>query len=235
MMIKRILIKIKKALDTILLKGKVSYAQSGEDLIANYFFESIGISNPSYIDIGSNQPIKGNNTYYFYLKGSKGICIEPDVTIIPTLKNKRPNDIILNIGISVEDVKDADFFYFDGHYNAWNTFSKTDADIKKKESGIYYHTTKVNLENIHNVINEHNFNHVNYISIDVEGLDLEILKSINFEIIRPELICVETIIFSLGNGNNKNDAITDYMLSQNYIVYADTNLNTFYCRKDLFL
>ncbi len=234
MLIKRIIIKIKKAIDTIFLIGKVSYAQCGEDLIADYFFEHIGITKPSYIDIGSNQPIKGNNTYYFYLKGANGICIEPDVTIIPILKSKRPRDIVLNIGISFEDTKDADFYYFEGHYNAWNTFSKADAEIKKKESGIEYHTTKVNLENIQNVINNHNFNNVNFISIDVEGLDLEILKSINFEIVRPELICVETILFSLENGINKNYEITNYMLSQNYIVYADTNLNTFYCRKDLF-
>jgi FkbM family methyltransferase len=234
MKIKRIITKIKKALDTIFLRGKISYSQSGEDLIADYFFEQIGIGKPKYIDIGANQPIKGNNTYYFYQKGANGICIEPDHSLIQDLKSKRPNDIILNIGISIKDAQNAEFYYFDGHYNAWNTFSKIDAEKKKKESGISYNTTKVNLENIHNVIERYNFYDVNFISIDVEGLDLEILKSINFKKINPELICVETILFSLQNGINKNESITSYMLDQNYIVYADTNLNTFFCRKDLF-
>ncbi|RTL60618.1 MAG: FkbM family methyltransferase [Sphingobacteriales bacterium] len=234
MNLSRILIKLKKAADTIRLRSKVSYSQSGEDLIADYFFESIGIKQPVYIDIGANQPIKGNNTYLFYLKGSKGICIEPDISLIPSLKKTRPNDIVLNIGVSVTVASEADFYFFDGHYNAWNTFSKEDADKKRRESGISYHQSKVQLDTVENIADKYNFRKVNFISLDVEGVDLAILKSVDFKKLRPELICVETIEFSLNNTMNKDQEIISYMLTQGYRVYADTNLNTLFCRSDIF-
>ncbi len=234
MNLSRIFTKFKKAADTLQLRSKVSYSQSGEDLIADYFFESIGIKQPTYIDIGANQPIKGNNTYLFYLKGGKGICVEPDISLISSLKKSRPRDVILNIGVSVTVAAKAEFYFFDGHYSAWNTFSKEDADKKSKESGIAYRQSQVQLETVENIADEYNFQKVNFISLDVEGLDLAILKSIDFNKLRPELLCVETIEFSLNNTINKNQEIITYMLTQGYRVYADTNLNTLFCRNDIF-
>ncbi len=230
----RVVTKLKKAFDTLSLKAKVSYSQSGEDIIIAYFFDSIGIQKPQYIDIGANHPTKGNNTYLFYLKGSKGICIEPDVSLIPVLKKSRAKDLILNIGISTTTSSEAEFYFFDGQYSAWNTFSKEDALVKSKESGISFSQSKVELDTINNIILKYNFQQVNYLSIDVEGLDLDILKTIDFEKIKPELICVETIAFSLNNTMKKNEDIVNFMLTKDYIVYADTNLNTLFCRKDLF-
>lgn len=229
----RVITKLKKAFDTIALKSKVSYSQSGEDIIIDYLFTSIGITTPSYIDIGANQPVKGNNTYLFYLKGSKGICIEPDISLIASLKKSRPKDVILNIGISTTKTELADFYYFKGQYNAWNTFSKEDAMKKSTESGISFEQTKVELDTINNIAEKHQFNKVNFLSIDVEGLDLAILKSIDYNVISPEVICVETILFSINNTIQKNNDIVDFMLSKNYIVYADTNLNTIFFKKDL--
>ncbi|HJU46004.1 MAG TPA: FkbM family methyltransferase [Chitinophagaceae bacterium] len=234
MSLPRIFTKLKKAVDLLTLRSKVSYSQSGEDLIADYFFESIGVSQPSYIDIGANQPVKGNNTYLFYLKGSRGICIEPDISLIPGLKKARPKDIILHTGISAAAAAEADFYYFDGHYSAWNTFSKEDANKKSEGSGIPYRTSKMQLDTVNEIAVKYHFQKVNFISLDVEGLDLPILQSINFEVLRPELICVETIEFSLNNTVKKNKEVTGYMLEKGYRVYADTNLNTLFCRNDLF-
>jgi FkbM family methyltransferase len=226
--------KLKKAFDLITLKSKASYSQSGEDLIIDYFFESIGIKQPAYIDIGANQPEKGNNTYLFYLKGSRGICIEPDITLIPALKKVRPKDLILNLGISMVAEDFADFYFFKEHYHTWNTFSKDDATKKSEESGLSFYSSKVKLDTINSITQRYHFEKVNYLSIDVEGLDLEVLKSIDFGRIKPELICVETIAFSMTNTLRKNQVAVDFMLSKDYLVYADTNLNTIFCRKDLF-
>jgi FkbM family methyltransferase len=234
MNLQRIITKLRKAIDTIQLQSKVSYSQCGEDIIADYFFESIGISKPRYLDIGANQPVKGNNTYLFYLKGARGVCIEPDISLIQVLNKSRPDDLVIHAGISTSVSSEADFYFFDGHYNAWNTFSKEDADKKQRESGINYKQTKVKLDTVENIIKANNLGHINFISLDVEGLDLQILKSIDFSTIRPELICVETIEFSMNNTINKNSEIMSFMLTQGYHVYADTNLNTFFCRNDLF-
>jgi FkbM family methyltransferase len=229
----RIVNKLRKAFDTVTLKAKVSYSQSGEDVIIDYLFKSIGIETPSYIDIGANQPVKGNNTYLFYLQGSKGICIEPDISLIASLKKVRPRDMILNIGISTTKAAFTDFYYFKDEYSAWNTFSKEDAIKKREESGIEYNIAKVEIDTINNIAEKYKFCNVNYLSVDVEGLDFAILKSIDFEKMNPEVICVETILFSLTNTIKKNDEIINFMLSKNYMVYADTNLNTIFFRKDL--
>ena len=232
MQIQRAYIKIKKAIDSILLRSKVSYAQSGEDIIADYFFQNIGIRKPSYIDIGANHPFKGSNTYLFYLRGGKGICVEPDISLIETFKKKRPNDLILNMGVSVEKASEADFYHFDGHYRAWNTFSLADAENKQKESGIPFSVCAVRLETVNDIIKLYQPGHINFLSIDVEGWDLQILKSIDFSILKPELICVESINFSLNNILGKNSEMISYMQTKGYTVYADTNLNTLFCRND---
>ena len=234
MIIKRIYTKLKKAIHSILLKAKVSYSQAGEDIIIEYLLNSIGINKPKYIDIGANQPIKGNNTYLFYLKGCRGICIEPDISLLPILKKERSKDSILNIGISFSKAMLADFYYFENEHNAWNTFSKEDAIKKKEKTGIEFKTTKVELDTLNHICEKYKFEDVNLISIDVEGLDLDILKSIDFSKIKAQVICVETIAFSLNNTIKKNDEIISFMLLKNYVVYADTNLNTIFCRKDLF-
>lgn len=186
------------------------------------------------MDIGANHPVKGNNTYLFYLNGAKGVCVEPDSSLIPQLKQKRPRDLVLNMGISANSTSEAEFYSFPGYHNAWNTFLKEDAEKKKKESGIQYAINKVKLDTVNQILENFMIGHINYLSIDVEGLDLPILKSIDFNKIRPELVCVETILFSMNNTLEKNNEIIEYMQKQGYRVYADTNLNTLFCRSDLF-
>ncbi len=226
--------KLQNGLNVVLNKGFATYAQSGEDVIIKYLFDSININKPSYLDIGTNHPIKGNNTYFFYLRKSFGVCIEPDITLIDRIKKYRKNDIILNVGIGITEEKNASFYYFDGEISAWNTFSLDEAENRKKQSGISYKKSFVELMSINTIVDNYFNGKVNFVSIDVEGLDLEILKSFDFNKYQPEVICVETILFSLKNNVSKNQEIIDYMKSNNYIVYADTNINTIFCRKDLF-
>ena len=77
--------------------------------------------------------------------------------------------------------------------------------------------------------------HPNFISLDVEGLDLQILQSLDFEKFKPEVICVETITFGyMNNTEMKINEIADFMSTKGYSIYADTHINTIFCRKDLF-
>ena len=151
------------------------------------------------------------------------------------IKKTRPNDKVLNIGIGLTTEQEADFYLFPNELNAWSTFSKQEADFRSLETGIDYIIKNVTLKGINEII-EHNFDkHPNFISIDVEGLDLEILQSLDFVKYKPEVICVETITFGYLNNNEKKiNSIQEFMLSKDYAVYADTHINTIFCRKDLF-
>ena len=82
---------------------KVSYSQAGEDLILKYLFESKGLSTPTYLDIGTNHPYLNNNTYLFYRNGSRGVCVEADKTLIKEITRLRPEDKVVNVGVSVSE------------------------------------------------------------------------------------------------------------------------------------
>ncbi len=236
MNLKRFLGKCKKAWHVITLNAKASYAQNGEDLIVQYLLDSLKITKPTYLEIGTNQPIGCNNTYNYYLKGCYGVCIEPDKNMVDIIKAKRPRDIVLNIGIGAGEASAAAAFYlFPKDVNGWSTFSKEEALIREKETNIGFETMQVPLVPINNIISEYFKPHPNFISIDVEGLDLEILQSLDFEKYKPEVICVETITFGyLNNTEEKISGISEFMHSKGYFTYADTHINTIYCRKDAF-
>lgn len=76
--------------------------------------------------------------------------------------------------------------------------------------------------------------HPNLISIDVEGLDLQILKTLNFEKYRPEVFCIETLQHSKNYTETKNQDLISFLETQDYFVYADTYINTIFCRRDAY-
>ena len=76
---------------------QISFSQCGEDLIIQYIFNSIGIKNPSYIDIGAHHPFYLNNTAIFSLTGSIGVNIEADPKLINRFRKLRQRDLNLNV------------------------------------------------------------------------------------------------------------------------------------------
>jgi FkbM family methyltransferase len=234
MNLKRFLWKCRAAYKIIRAKGKPSFSQVGEDLVVDYIFNSVGIKKPTYLEIGTNQPVLCNNTYFFYNRGSKGVCIEPDRNMYEMIRRARPRDKVLNIGIGLTDKEAADFYLFPGLLNGWSTFSQEEAMIRQRESGVSFTKISVPLKSINTVIRENFDACPNFISIDVEGLDLDILKTIDFKQYRPDVICVETISFSITNSETKLQDTIDFMHANGYITYADTHVNTIFCRNDLF-
>ncbi len=73
---------------------------------------------------------------------------------------------------------------------------------------------------------------VDLLSIDVEGIDFEILKSIDFNEFFPTVICVETITFSTNGYGVKETGIIELLERKGYLKYADTYINTIFVRKD---
>ena len=234
MNLKRFIGKCRRGVDVVTLKAHVSYSQVGEDMIVNYLFETLNLKNPTYLDIGTNYPVVCNNTYFFYDKGCRGVCIEPDPEMFERIKKKRPGDKILNAGIGVTNVTSASFYLFPGNVAAWSTFSEEEARIREKESGLKPKMISIPLMNINDVIAANFDPYPNFISLDVEGLDLDILKSMDFRRFQPEVICVETISFSITNSEKKLNDIINFMHGQGYFTYADTHVNTIFCKNELF-
>ncbi|HED37128.1 MAG TPA: FkbM family methyltransferase, partial [Ignavibacteria bacterium] len=146
-----------------------SYSQLGEDLIVNFILKNFKINKPTYVDIGAHHPIYLSNTYLFYKKGSKGICIEPDPELFRNIKKKRGNDICLNIGIGIEEEKLTDYYVISD--KVLNTFSKKEAEhLTTATSKEIENIIKIPLVPMSKIITKYLDNKVpNFISLDTEG------------------------------------------------------------------
>jgi len=211
--------------------GKISYAQCGEDLIIDFIFSTLNISKPSYLDIGAHHPIYLNNTFLFYQKGSTGVCVEPDPALFSQIKKKRSRDICLNVGIGVTKESKANFYIMTS--KTLNTFSKKEAErYQSYGSQKIKRVIQIPLVPINEIISQHFTTFPNFISLDTEGLELEILKTFDFSKFRPEVFCIETLTYTEDKSEQKITEIIDFMISKEYFNYADTYINTIFLDKN---
>jgi FkbM family methyltransferase len=213
--------------------GNRSYSQAGEDRILSYLFYQMGLTLPTYLDIGANLPRENNNTYLFYEKGLSGVCVEADPSLFGDLLRARKRDKVLNIGITFDERREADFYIFS--VPGLNTLSKEEAEFREKNgSHKIEKVIKIPLKTINEVIEENFDKPPDLISIDIEGLDLDVLKSLDFEKYRPTAICVETITYSENRTERKMTEILDFLISKGYFVYGDTHINTIFADEERF-
>jgi len=208
-----------------------SYAQQGEDLMMENLLEMLAVKKPIvYMDIGAFDPIYDNNTYLFYKAGGHGILVEPNPAKIGKLERVRPRDKTLNIGIGPAAERTmADYYLIGGPMDGeLNTFSKAEADeIQGRGGGAFFieKVIQIPLENINTVMQRELGGAPNLLSIDTEGLDLDILKSMDFDRFRPDVICAETL--HIGT-DVINIEIVKLLESKHYSVRGATWINTIF-------
>lgn len=226
--------------DFLFPHSRISYSQNGEDLIIRDLFNRLKIATPNYLDIGANEPVFISNTYLLYTKKSKGVCIEPNLYLYKKFKHKRKKDICINAGVAFDGKTEADFYLFSKEASGLGTFSKEEAEFweTKGNSVIGKHKVeaiiKTPLVNINDIMEKYFSPHPNFISLDVEGLDLQILQTINFEKFKPEVFCVETLGYENNDKEIKNTVLISFLERNGYFIFADTYINTIFCRKDIF-
>ena len=111
--------------------GRGILLPAGEDLMVQFFFQFREIRKMTYLDVGANEPIENNNTYYFYRKGYRGVVVEPNVSLCEKLRHSPvQGDTTLAAGIGVTAANEADYYIMTHH--SWNTFSKEEADHQSR-------------------------------------------------------------------------------------------------------
>jgi FkbM family methyltransferase len=169
--------------------ARISFSQYGEDLIMKDMLTKKRMKEFSYIDIGAHNPIFGNNTYLLYKGGGKGVLVEPNAELCTLIRKKRGRDICLNAGAGKAD-GEADFYSF--VQSTRSTFSKEQADEHQKQTGQIPKIEKKKIVSLDSIIRTHFAEkEVSLVSIDAEGLDVEILSGFSFQK-RPYLFCVES-------------------------------------------
>ena len=197
---------------------KSFYSYGGIDnLIQQIFkFQENGI----YIDIGCGHPIKNNNTYLLNKKGWSGINIDLDIDNIELFKIYRPKDLNICAAIS-DEMKETDLFFYHSR-SALNTIDKKTANYQKaKVTSI----KKIKTTTLNNVLGEsiYNSSNIDFLSIDVEGSELSVLKNFNFHKFKPKVIVVEYLDLSLNKLEIKNLSIQNAMNSEIYKLIISKN------------
>ncbi len=199
--------------------GTVSYAQQGEDLVLAAICKRLAIVKPTYLDIGAFDPIEGSNTYLFYERGCRGVLVEPNPSCCERLRTVRPRDTLLNAGIGPEDRSEADYYIF-ANGPQQNTFSKEQANAltaRYGEEAAAFRVIKMPLLGINRVISDHlGEEGPDILSIDTEGLDLAILRTMDFNRFRPAIVCAE---FDRDVAKDEAETVA-FMRSKGYAVRA---------------
>ena len=207
--------------------SRESYSQCGEDVIMDFLLMWLGIGDVRYLDIGASHPTRFSNTYFFYRKGYNGVLIEPDPEMYKLLATERPRDRLLNVAIGVDGNPVGKLFMMTSRtLNTLVASQATDYQSYGRESveGVM----EVAQRDINDVLSTEFDRTPNLVSLDIEGLDLEVLRSWNFSDFRPEVFCIETLTFTQNRTERKITEIAELMESRGYFVYADTHINTIF-------
>lgn len=194
----------------------LSYSQEGEDLVVARYFD--GKRDGFYIDIGAHHPFRFSNTYKFYEKGWSGICIDPLPECAELFKKYRPRDIFVQKGVSD---KDEILNYYMFNEPALNTFDKGLADerngLRNYKIDKIDKIDKIEVSTLENILENIDVSKkVDLLSIDIEGLDLKVLKSINLKKLRPHLIIIEVL--------NRDELLecNSYLILEGFSFFAKT-------------
>jgi len=204
---------------------KTSYSQCGEDLLILYALELVHGKRPMrYLDIGANHPFQLSNTALLYEAGGEGVLVEPDPYLASLLSAKRPRDSVMKCGVHFSGESHADFFVIEPA--TLNTFSRQEMERYVSMGHELKQTIKVELKNINHILAQVGV--LDFMNLDIEGLDETILEMIDWEQFRPTCICVETITYERDREPRKLNNIIELMASHDYFQYADTFINTIF-------
>ncbi len=178
----------------------------GEDIEISKCFKDK--QNGFYVDVGVYHPIERNNTVLLYKQGWEGVNIDISSFSIKLFNHLRPRDINLNLAISKNegDVE----MYFQKKLSQLSTIKKNQAE-KSFQGNIKI--KKIHSKTLTSVLDDSRFKgrKIDLLDIDVEGADIDVLESLDFERYSPEIICVEVI-----EENNEDSHIFNFLREKNY-------------------
>ncbi|MCS5488979.1 FkbM family methyltransferase [Algoriphagus limi] len=210
---------------------RVSFSKSGEDI---QLFKLLNKFQGKYLDIGCFEPITFSNTYYFYLKGWNGFVVDPNPRVKSMFSTIRPKDQFIQRGISSYNGK-LTYYMLKENLSSMNTFNY-DFLVANNLTNYIESQIEVPLCTLEELVDDFDlYNKIDFLDVDVEGLDFEVLSSNNWEKFRPSLIMVET---DLSLEEDLNSPIYQLLKEKDYKILAklvqETNGsgNLIFCRSD---
>lgn len=204
--------------------ARISFMQAtgGEDQILKKIFQNKldRQEKGCFIDVGAWKPIQGSNTYYFYKQGWTGINIEPRPGSKKLFDKIRSNDINLEAGVGIGDEFGEKTYFSLAKFSTCNTTIRE--EINKVNTSLKPVETKIDVFRLEELIFEYNLdpNNIDFLSIDVEGAELEILSTNNWDKYRPKILIVEQPVVKLMEVGETE--IAKFLEKINYLPFAKT-------------
>jgi len=186
----------------------------------------------TYLDLGCFHPIRQNNTYLFHKLGWKGINIDLNPLSIELFNIARPDDI--NLCMAISDKKGTKDLFFDNELSSLNTINKNHTlFLKKAFNKINFKKKKIKTNTLNNILKKYKINKIDFMNIDIEGNELEVLKKIDFKKIYIKVICIEIVNYEFYSNNIKinKKKIFQILKKNNYNLRFKTFVNYIFVKK----
>ena len=203
--------------------AKEIYSQHGEDMVIETLLQK---KRGFYVDIGCHHPKSMSNTYRLYKKGWRGVNVDANPDLIKKFKRARPQDICVCEAIS-DQQQELTFYEFDSA--AVSTLDEVQVEGWKKKWRVV-NERKVLTKTLTDILDEQQIKEkIDFLSIDVEGHDFQVLKSLDFTKYRPYVIVIEMHEFDITQPTNSK--IYNFLLEKGYQLVAYAVLNGYFLDK----
>jgi len=205
-------------------------SQFGEEkFILNYFDKKY---KGKFVDIGCFHPTRHNNTYTMYKQGWCGINIDLNPLTIELFNFFRTKDI--NINAAISDNEENKTLYFINELNTQNTLEANHLSFLKKHHNIKEEEIskqEIMTKRLDKILDNYNFNEIDFMNIDVEGHELNVLKAIDFLKYNIKFICIEMIDHN-DQSNLINEKLSIILNENNYILERQLGFNYIFKKKN---
>lgn len=215
---------LKKIIRNWLPLGRLSYSQEGEDLVLARILAEMSVGKGFFVDIGAHHPTRFSNTYYFYRRGWHGINVDALPGTKKLFQRMRPRDITIECGVGSQE---GVLKYFAFNEPALNTFSESEAKRKNFAPYRIVETLQIPVVTLQRILEDHlpDNTSIDFMTIDAEGFDHEVIVSNDWKKYRPRVVLVE--LLNTGIQNLEAHPTAQILYRHNYRAFAKTH-NTFF-------
>lgn len=204
------------------------FGQCGEDLIvaslarAVALREGIDLSGQQYLEIGANHPVSTSATYLLHrMFGMTGILVEANPRLLPDLRRFRPQDRVLHAAVQTER-RDRVPLYV-SRQNELSSLDRRFVDEWKGGSVGMREVVSVPSVRINDLMQAHfGTSGPLFLSIDIEGLDLDVLRDLDWDRWRPALVQTEP---SEHHHPGNTASLASFLTTVGYVVVCRTEVN----------
>lgn len=211
--------------------GRISYAQEGEDMVLARIFAKLSVSKGFFVDIGAHHPTRYSNTYYFYRRGWRGINVDALPGTKRLFTRMRPRDTTIECGVGSQP---GVMTYYAFNEPALNTFSASEAERKNRAPYRIVENIRIPVVTLQHIFEEYlpTGTNIDFMTIDAEGFDHEIVISNDWTKYRPRIILIELLTTELGQVNSHPTA--QFLYENGYHLIAKTFNTFFFVENEIF-